>query len=196
MAAWVRATLTGDGEIVLRAPIGHGRVAFIDSGESEELWGRVYPAVHDAAQRAATEFAMTAASAAEAVTSGCCGQVSVMGNGLMAQLVGLALAGYVGRGPRAVIDTSGSPSRISAAIADMDALGIMVLAAPPAAEHMDLRTYADLHSRGLTVAGVPWAPSAPAVDIIADLASYALRALGQAQRGQAPSAAWYCVRGP
>jgi hypothetical protein len=196
MAAWARATLTAKGEIVLRAPIGHGRVAFIESGQSGELWGRVYPEGRDAAQKAATEFATTAASAAVTVTSGFYGPVGVVGNGIMSRLVRMALAGYVGRGPRAVIDTSGSPANISAAIADMDPLGIVVLAAPPATEYVDLRVYTDLHTRGLTVAGVPWARGTPASDIVIDLASYALRALGQATPGQPPRSAWYCVRDP
>lgn len=196
MTAWVRATLTASCGIVLREPIGPGRVAFIESGESDELWGRAYPAGHDAAQKAAKEFAATAAYAAVTVTSGCYGPVSVVGNGIMARLVRLALAGYTGRGPRAVIDTSGSPARISAALADMDPLGMVVLAAPPATDYVDLPVYADLHRRGLTVVGVPWAPGAPALDSITGLALYALRALGEATAGQPPSMAWYCVRDP
>jgi threonine dehydrogenase-like Zn-dependent dehydrogenase len=65
--------------------------------------------------------------------------------------VGPATAGP----PAAIIEASGDPAAIRAALAQVADLGTVVLAGPVPASGIDLDLYADVHVRGLTVVGVP-----------------------------------------
>jgi hypothetical protein len=57
--------------------------------------------------------------------------------------------------PAAIVDTTGDAAAIADALARVDDLGTVVLAGPPPDGPVALDLYADVHVRGLTVAGVP-----------------------------------------
>jgi hypothetical protein len=46
----------------------------------------------------------------------------------------------------------------------MPRLGRLILAAPPSSAEVTLATYKDIHLRGLSLIGVPWAGGTPASD--------------------------------
>lgn len=60
--------------------------------------------------------------------------------------------------PGTIVETTGAAAEIQAALARVRDLGLVVLAAAPAADAADLDLYADLHVRGLTVVGVTEPP--------------------------------------
>lgn len=83
-------------------------------------------------------------------------EVAVVGDGALALLLRHLLATtHDGDGPAAVLETTGVAASIAAAVRDVAALGRVVLAAEPVEATVDVRTYADVHARGLTVVGVP-----------------------------------------
>ncbi|TMR21982.1 hypothetical protein ETD86_13220 [Nonomuraea turkmeniaca] len=63
--------------------------------------------------------------------------------------------------PDLIIETSGTAVAVSDALERVGALGTVVLAAPPVTSVMMVRTYADVHRRGLSVVGVPWTGPEP-----------------------------------
>lgn len=81
--------------------------------------------------------------------------VEVTGTGAFADSIRSALASDgTGRPPAVIIDTTGDPATIVAALRRLDDLGTLVLAGPAPAEPVDMDLYADLHVRGLTVVGI------------------------------------------
>ena len=66
--------------------------------------------------------------------------------------------------PAVVVETTGSPEAIRAALERVADLGTIVLAGPVAAAPVALDAYPDLHVRGLTVVGVP-APAHGQTDV-------------------------------
>jgi threonine dehydrogenase-like Zn-dependent dehydrogenase len=86
------------------------------------------------------------------------GDVDVTGEGELATALRSRLATRLAReaerAPAAVIDTTGDPTAIAAALARLDDLGTLVLAGPAAPQPGALDLYADLHVRGLTVVGI------------------------------------------
>jgi hypothetical protein len=87
------------------------------------------------------------------------GPVEVLGDGPFARALRARLGAGAPAGdarPAVVVETSGDPAAIGAALARVDDLGTVVLAGPAAvAEPVALDLYADLHVRGLTLVGVP-----------------------------------------
>lgn len=90
------------------------------------------------------------------------GHIDVTGDGELAATLRSRLAARAARdadvAPAAVIETTGAPAAIAAALARLDDLGTLVLAGPPAPEPVALDLYADLHVRGLTVVGIAAQP--------------------------------------
>lgn len=83
--------------------------------------------------------------------------VEVCGDGPLAEALRARLpsAGDPGARPAAIIETSGDPDAIRRALARVDDLGTVVLAGPAPTDAVALDLYADLHVRGLTLAGTP-----------------------------------------
>jgi threonine dehydrogenase-like Zn-dependent dehydrogenase len=87
--------------------------------------------------------------------------VEVMGHGPLAAAVRARLAGTGPAAwgpPAAIVEASGDPAAIRAALARVADLGTVVLAGPAPAAGTSLDLYADVHVRGLTVVGI--APAA------------------------------------
>jgi threonine dehydrogenase-like Zn-dependent dehydrogenase len=98
------------------------------------------------------------ADAAVAALPAGIGPVEVLGETGLADAVRVRLAetqGPRGGRPAAVIDTTGEPRHIEAALRRVADLGTVVLAGPLPSGPVQLDLYADLHVRGLTVIGVP-----------------------------------------
>jgi hypothetical protein len=89
-----------------------------------------------------------------------------------------------------VVEATGTTANVERAVSSVEGLGTVVLAAPVDAELVQVSGYADIHVRGLTVVGIPWATGlahAPA-----NLVDWALARLAHAQDGEpAPSAPWF-----
>lgn len=101
---------------------------------------------------------MTASAAVAAVDA--VAPVEVVGAGPLADEVRrlLAVSARLGTSdvrPAAVIETTGEPAAIAAALARVDHLGTVVLAGPGAPGSIPLDLYADLHVRGLILMGLP-----------------------------------------
>jgi threonine dehydrogenase-like Zn-dependent dehydrogenase len=139
---------------VLHATLPPGTVGFVDGGAEKTLWGRVYRSTPDVERRAAAELGALATAAAAAAAPG--SAVTIVGEGMLARLVHAALLNIEGSGPAVVIDTSGIPGQIQAAVEQLPRCGLLVLAAPPKTEEVGLATYADIHRRGLSIMGIPW----------------------------------------
>lgn len=94
------------------------------------------------------------AAAAVAALSAVDGPVDVVGTGPLADGV-RRLLGELGRladsdvTPTAVIETTGEPTALAAALERGDDLGTVVLAGPTPPVPISLELYADLHVRGL-----------------------------------------------
>jgi threonine dehydrogenase-like Zn-dependent dehydrogenase len=82
--------------------------------------------------------------------------VDVLGGGELAEALRSRLgARAAGESqPGAVIETTGDPESIAAALRTVADLGTVVLAGPPPAGDAPLDLYADLHVRGLTLVGL------------------------------------------
>jgi threonine dehydrogenase-like Zn-dependent dehydrogenase len=85
-------------------------------------------------------------------------QVAVLGDGELAEFLHRELATSVPLDadppPFAVIDTAGTDDAIDRAIRTVASGGRVVLAVEPQSSFVDVRTYADIHARGLTIVGV------------------------------------------
>jgi hypothetical protein len=64
--------------------------------------------------------------------------------------------------PTAVIETTGTARSIALAIQRVASVGRVVLAAEPEVPQVDVRTYADIHVRGITVIAIP--PTGPSTE--------------------------------
>ena len=104
------------------------------------------------------------AAVAAAVPAGA-GPREVTGDGPLAQALRARLAAAPGAGaaPAVIVETTGNPGAIRAALARVADLGTVVLAGPVTPGPVALDVYGDLHARGLTlVAMAPGADAAPA----------------------------------
>jgi len=80
--------------------------------------------------------------------------IEVVGDGALARALREHLGTRAaGERPAAIIETTGDPDAIRAALARVDDLGTVVLAGPEPQAEVALDLYADLHVRGLTLAG-------------------------------------------
>lgn len=186
---------------VVRAPDGSIRVdwashspaaVFVDRSPNQGgLWARGYPRSAGVERSAAQEFVATAVRAVAAVAGGPSGGVNVIGEGLLARLVQRLLpASFDAERPWAVIEATGSDSNVREAIGTVEVLGTVVLAAPVDARVIEVAAYTDIHLRGRTVVGVPWA-TAP-TDARAELVDWALACLARAGDGDPePSSPWF-----
>jgi predicted dehydrogenase len=185
---------------VMRSPDGFLRVSgtahspaavFVDSSPRDGgLWARAYPRSPGVDRAAAREFVASARRAVAIVEGVSDGQVEVIGEGLLARLVERLLPAAPGPGsPLAVIEATGSPANVRRAISSVQPLGTVVLAAPLDARVVQIAGYAEVHLRGLTVVGLPWAtdPAQPP----AELVDWALACLARAGEGVPAPAPWY-----
>ncbi|MFF4948269.1 hypothetical protein ACWC2K_17750 [Streptomyces chattanoogensis] len=151
MSTWQRIVRTSDG-----LPTPADLVWFADDPAADETWGYGYP-VPDAEERAAHAWAATAHTAAKAA-----GQedIQVLGVGLLARLVRLALPDDTDPGslpqPGAVIETTGTTAGIKSALATVRPGGLVLLAARPLHASTPLPTYQGIHLPGIRVLPVPW----------------------------------------
>lgn len=84
------------------------------------------------------------------------GLVEVVGTGTLADEVRRLLRDRVrlprpDERPTAIIETTGEPAELEAALQRVDDLGTVVLAGPLPSQPLALDLYADLHVRGLTL---------------------------------------------
>ncbi len=183
-----------DGSVRVMCEAHAPAAVFVDSSPDQGgLWARGYPQAPDAARRAAEEFVATAVRAVAEVDGLPEGTVEVIGDGLLARLVDRILPGRLGsERPRAAIEATGSESNVERAIRDVDVLGRVVLAAPIAARVVPVASYVDIHLRGRTVVGVPWARDAH--DAPTTLVEWALDCLADVSEGESPPPApWYRI---
>ena len=160
----------------VRSELPRGGVAYVDrdwlagggasipalsfSADGDVWWcGRPVarlPAGTDPTRVFASALGGMAREAASAAV-GCRGRVEVVGDGFVAAEV-RRLAAAQERAPLAmvgaVVDTTGDPDVIRAALERVADLGIVVLAGEPAGRSLDVDFYSTVHRRGLVVAGV------------------------------------------
>ncbi|MEZ5099315.1 MAG: hypothetical protein R3C15_05830 [Thermoleophilia bacterium] len=108
-------------------------------------------------ERVARLLAALAARAAARVPAGEPGTVEVVGEGALAALVAARLGARVAAGgerPRTIVETSGSPAAIAAALARADDRAVVVLAGEDGGRAPEVDLYADVHLRGLELVGV------------------------------------------
>ena len=130
-------------------------------------------------ERAAALVLLDLASRAAAEVAGAA-RVEVVGSGFVAGAVS-ALVGAGGDGPlAAIVDTSGDPERIRAALGRLDDLGTLVLAGEPLGRPLELDLYPDVHVRGLRMVGVPLRTEVPRE---ADLPAAAVELLNRPAAG-------------
>ena len=189
--------LTSRGRLGAFSPdVEPGSVAFLDSGDEADVrWGRAYRPEPSLDEVAAREFAATAKAATDAGRGVSPEAVQVVGGGILAALAQRILGPRGGAGaPTVMLDTSGSAARIRDAVEHCDRLGTVLLAAPPVDAEVDVRTYADLHVRGLTIVGVPWVDEPTDEQAPPELVAWAQEQLAPLQPGApVPSALWYRV---
>ena len=117
---------------------------------------------------AAGAFLGVAREAGVAVAAGARGTVEVVGHGLIGAYVRRLVtlhSGHDGERPSAVVDTTGDPDLIRAALERVSDLGTVVLAGEALGRTLDLDLYSSVHKRGLVLAGV--APPLHGVDVAA-----------------------------
>jgi hypothetical protein len=128
------------------------------------------------------------------------GGVEIVGKGLVAGVLAQLLgdrARAPGDRPATVVDTTGDPGAVGAAIARLDDLGALILAGEAGGRPLELDLYPDVHVRGLHVIGVGLTPadigSPPAVpaETLDLLGRWPAAALAPAAPGTA--ARWYRV---
>jgi hypothetical protein len=173
--------------------------------EGDVLWcgehrGRVADDADPTALAAAALLGV-AREAAAAVADGVRGPIEVVGVGLIATHVRRLVAGAVlhdGDIPGTIIDATGDPELIRAALERVSELGTVVLAGETSGRTLDVDLYSTVHKRGLVVAGI--APPLQVLDratadvSAADLA-FCRDALGDASAGARVSddALWYRI---
>jgi threonine dehydrogenase-like Zn-dependent dehydrogenase len=189
-----RVVLDDAGSLRVSAVASGPRAVFVDSSPSDGgLWARSFESSKRVDGLAAAEFVATAMRAVAAARGAVDGPVQVIGTGLLGQLIAQQLTGGAAEAhPSAVIDATGTAASVQRALSLVESLGTVVLAAPVAAPVLPVTGYADVHKRGLTVVGVPWATEP--VDVTEELVEFALAKLQQARDGEpAPAAPWYRV---
>ncbi|MEU9114351.1 hypothetical protein AB0D04_21825 [Streptomyces sp. NPDC048483] len=137
-------------------PTAGDLVWFADDPSADETWAYGYPAP-DADERAARAWAATAHAAVEAAGQA---DVQVVGEGVLARLVRLALPDHAGTGstpqPGVVIETTGTTAGIRSALAALSPSGRVLLAARPLSTMTPLPTYHGIHLPGSRVLPIPW----------------------------------------
>jgi threonine dehydrogenase-like Zn-dependent dehydrogenase len=190
--AWIWATSGSSALAALASTMELGHIGFINGGGDSELWGRTYEAIPGVEELAAAEFIATAHACVSGLRNG--KTVTVIGDGVLADLIRSALPGGTSIGSDVVIDTTGSPDRIEHAVATLPKLGQLILAAPPGTAQIDLATYRDLHVRALTVTGVPWVSNPHNGTVSSVAIQAAINSLAHATPGHPPQqSAWYAV---
>ncbi|MES9509793.1 hypothetical protein ABWJ92_25800 [Streptomyces sp. NPDC000609] len=139
-------------------------VWFVDDSAAEETWAVGYPDP-DAVRRAARAWAATTIAVSDAARAAAEGaSVRVLGDGVLARLVRLALADeaqYSGReAPAVAVETTGTESGILDALAAARPGGCVLLGVRPLHFATALPTYRAVHHPGLRVRPVRWAQSA------------------------------------
>lgn len=129
------------------------------------------------------------------------GSIEVRGGGAIASAVRAVLgaSAAVGERPRVIVEPSGSPDAITAALGDLDDLGTLVLPAGGGSEVFGLDLYPDVHVRGLTLVGVPFAAhGSGAVPPPPPLSRFVLRTLRRVRDGDGfdPGGYWYRIEAP
>jgi D-arabinose 1-dehydrogenase-like Zn-dependent alcohol dehydrogenase len=110
--------------------------------------------------------------------------VDVIGEGLLAALMRRLLGDRIQpNSASAIIDTTGSPELIAQATVNLPRRGALLLAAPTRADDAMMRTYADIHVKGLSLIGVRWSGSPP--DAPRDLMDFALENLVDVNKPEA-----------
>jgi hypothetical protein len=164
-------------------------VCFIEGTSGTASWARRYPA--DGADAAATgEWAATAATAAAAARGE---PAAVIGEGVLAALIRLALPadGRLDAAPRVVIETTGTAAGLAEALRRVERRGRVMLATRPLHAATALRTYHDLHRPGVSLLSVPWA-CCGARPAPGHLRAWALARLAAAESGRpARFALWH-----
>lgn len=170
----IRTVSAGDGAHALEWELEPGATAFVDRdwvpGEAASDVPALIIAADGTAHLNGTEVtiaegsdpaqsaagALSGAVQAAASTLGSPRRVSVPGHGFLADAFRrlLAAPGEPGEGrPDAVVETTGDPGRIVAALEEVADGGRVLLAGPPAGRTVDANLYKDLHRRGLRVRG-------------------------------------------
>lgn len=144
---------------VMRTPDDHPTAAnlvwFADDPAATETWAYGYPAP-GTGDRAARDWAATAHAAATAVREE---DVQVVGEGVLARLVRLALNDAVtgpDSRPDAVVETTGTTAGVSSALAAVRPGGRVLLAARPLSPTTPLPTYHGIHLPGIRMLPIPW----------------------------------------
>ena len=215
----IRGSLV-EGEAVLTTRFPAGCVSYVDRdwlttvegpipsisfAEGEVLWceqplGQLAAGL-DPTVVAAQALLGVAREANAAVAACAPGTVEVVGHGLVAAYIRRLVGPYEhrsGQRPAAVVDTTGDPEAIRAALESVSDLGVVVLAGEPAGRMLDLDLYSSVHKRGLVLTGV--APPLRGVDVLAatdvddeDLAFSRQALAGAMSEPIAGDALWYRV---
>lgn len=197
MSAWLRVEHRPDG--VPRVP--ERTVAeeawFVERPVDSLSWGRRLPS-----SATDVDAAREWAAAAQSVASLCANEVTrVVGRGALSELILRAMAPICC--PAAdeddavamVVETTGSPAGIAAALRLAGPGACILLAVRPLVPSVTVRTYHDLHRPGVEVIPVPWAGSVER-QIAPGLVEWALDNLAFAPAGQpAPVGPWYRLGG-
>jgi hypothetical protein len=209
----IRVSETNEG-LTFAGSLPRGLVAYIDAEwvrpeATERIPAILVPADGDsdtAALHALASIADAAARAAASWPVRAEGPTEVWGRGAVALAAGRALGVQArdralrGERPAAVVETTGDPDRINEATRVLADLGTLVLVGEALGRHLSLNLYADVHSRGLRIVGIPTArtlhdqrdgPAPHGVDVL-------LESLAKVQFGTPlpDSAAWFRLSEP
>jgi hypothetical protein len=159
----------------------------------DNVWARAWPTDSASSREAAIEFATIAEAAIRFARRTRSERVAVIGDGVLAHLVRQAAGAAGGDGvPDMIVDTTGVAEQIAAATRRVPPLGTVLAAAPCGTEQVMLRTYSDLHVRGVTLAGLRW-NGVPRPLPNPSLVTWALRHLGEGLQPQKDYFLWYRV---
>lgn len=193
MSTWWRVRWRPDRRAPAPPDAAAETVWFLDGTPEEYGWARGYPSP-GADLAAARAWARTARAAAAHAGGE---PVTVVGEGALAELVRRVTTAEPDGASRVAVDTTGTTTGISAALRMLRPGGVVYLAARPLWPSPAIRTYHDVHRRGLTLRPVPWAggqdrPDGAAGTTPDALMEWALAHLETAEPGQpAPPARWY-----
>lgn len=156
----MRAVVTAE-TVVFVGPLDAGHVAYVDAdslpGRGEaEIEALVVPEGTTIDDRGARALGALSAPVREALAS-LTGRLEVVGEGAVARCIRAerSAQGSVEDVPDVIVDLTGDPEAISAALRRLADLGTLVLAGDSGARPVDLDFYPDVHVRGLRLVGVP-----------------------------------------
>lgn len=150
---------TQQGTWLLPSSFPPSTTLYINGGTNalDGVWARAWPTSSASARNAAAELAAVAEAAARFARRARSARVAVLGDGVLAHLVRRAIGSVQSDGaPDLIVDTTGSAEQIAAATRQVQSLGTVLAAAPCASRETMMRTYSDLHVRGVTLAGLRW----------------------------------------